>query len=565
MRGEGDKRATKGSKVREFMHGTLASFERSQAQPLAAAMRARKAWRLDIRETVSHPGFLHLLGDTWRGIELGSYEKVVRVVGATPDKTAGGTQQEISITSESHEISPRKGIMDGEICRQALIGLVCNLLIIDSGLQEGWSTPIIPKFTSQEDPLRVNSDQIAWIVNLMYVGVGLGSTMPFFLMNRIGRKKTLLLAAVPKIISWVLIGTATDQATIFCGRILAGIGCGISYSVLPIYFGEISSKRTRGLLGTMMAVNLNVGVLLICSIGLWISRFTMAMIAVCVPILFLVTFAWLPESSVFLTRRNELSLAEKTLRWALGKDNIDEELEEIQRTLTMEDSSKKLNFLETVKETYKNKENGRAFGIVLILYSALTLTGGAPILAYQSDIFEKANFEVSTNLSIIVTGCTIVVAGIACVLLVRLTGKRTLLFVSAPTCLFSLITLAIFFTLLSAGYDVSKFNWIPSVFIMIYVLGYGLALNPMPLAYLGEIFPFEMKRAAAIFTSLYYAGTTTVVIKYYQVTQDVYGTHVPMWTFTVITMVLWILIYFFVPETEGKTLEEILLELKNKK
>lgn len=44
-----------------------------------------------------------------------------------------------------------------------------------------------------------------------------------------------------------------------------------------------------------------------------------------------------------------------------------------------------------------------------------------------------------------------------------------------------------------------------------------------------------------------------------------YGTHVPIWTFTLITMILWILIYFFVPETEGKTLEEILLELKNKK
>ncbi|KAL2719665.1 facilitated trehalose transporter Tret1-like [Vespula squamosa] len=493
-------------------------------------------------------------------------EKVVRVAGPTTDKTAGGMQQEISIAKESHEVgSQRKGIMDGEMCRQALIGLMCNLLIIDSGFQEGWSTPTIAKFASREDPLRVNTDQIGWIVNLLYVGIGFGSTMPFFLMNRIGRKKTLLLSVFPKVASWVLIGLASDRASMFCGRILAGIGCGISYSVLPMYFGEISSKRTRGLLGTMLSVSLNVGVLLVCSIGLWISRFAMAMIGMCLPISFLITFPWLPESSVFLMRRNELSLAEKTLRWALGKDDIEEELEEIQRTLAMENSSKNRNFLEIVKEMYEKKGNARAFGIILILFSALSLTGGAPILAYQSEIFEKAKFEVPTNLSIIMTCCVIVIAGTICVLLVRITGKRALLLSSAPASLFALITLSIFFTLLSAGYDVSKFNWIPSVFVVIYILGYGLAMNPMPLAYLGEIFSFEMKRTAAIFTSLYYAGTTTMIIKYYQIMQDSYGTHVPLWTFAGITMILWILIYFFVPETEGKTVEEILLELRNNK
>lgn len=492
-------------------------------------------------------------------------EKVGRVVPATQDKTNQGIQQEISIPVESFEVPPRGKIMGGEMFRQILIGVVCNLLIIDSGFQEGWSTPTIPKFIAKEDPLTVNSDQIAWMVNLLYVGVGIGSLIPFILMNRIGRKKTLLLAALPKIISWILIGVGTEQMSIFCGRVLAGIGCGISYSVLPMYLGEISSKRTRGLLGTMMAVNMNIGMLLIFTVGLWISRFMMSMIAMTVPILFVVMFAWLPESSVFLTQRNQLTSAKKTLRWALGKDNVEEEMEEIKRILITEDTSRKLTFYDIIKEMFKKRENKRGFGIILILSSALTLTGGAPILAYQSEIFEKVNFAVSTNLSIIVTGCAMVFAGFACILLVHITGKRILLLISAPVCFLALFSLALFFTFHSAGYDVSRFNWVPSVFVMIFVLSYGLALNPMPLAYLGEIFPFEMKRAAAIFASVYYAGTTTVIVKFYQVTQDLYGIHVPMWIFTAITVILWIFIYFFVPETEGKTVEEILLNLKNKK
>ncbi|KAK2576160.1 hypothetical protein KPH14_007487 [Odynerus spinipes] len=493
-----------------------------------------------------------------------NHEKVATVVSTIGDKSSCQVCHEISIPTEALKALPKKGIMAGEMFRQLLIGVVCNLLVIDSGLQEGWSTPTIPKFTSNEDPLRVNADEIAWVVNLLYVGVGLGSTVPFFLMDRIGRKRTLLLAAIPKIISWILIGMASTRTTIFCGRILAGVGCGITYAVMPMYLGEISSKRTRGPLGTMMAVLLNVGMLLIYSIGLWISRFTMAMLAVCVPIIFVATFIWLPESSVFLTRKNRLSSAEKTLRWALAKENVEEELEEIKRIVATEESSRKFTFLEIVKEIYTKRENRRAFGIAWLLLSALTLCGAAPILAYQSEVFERANFHVSTNLIIIVTGCTIVIAGSLCVLLVRLTGKRPLLLISTPVCFFSLATLAVFFTLLSAGYDVSSIKWVPSVFIVTFVLGYGLALNPIPLSYVGEIFSFEMKPVAAIFSSLYYAVTTTTLVKFFQVTQDLYGTHVPLWSFTVIIMIIWVLIYFFVPETEGKTLEEIQLDLKNK-
>lgn len=129
-----------------------------------------------------------------------------------------------------------------------------SILIIDCGLHEGWSTPTIPKF-NDEDPLKVTTDEIAWIVNLMYVGVGIGSLVPFILMDNIGRKGTLLVTTIPKIISWLFIGLSTSVPFIYIGRIFAGIGCGITYAVMPMYLGEISSKQSRGPLGTMSAVS----------------------------------------------------------------------------------------------------------------------------------------------------------------------------------------------------------------------------------------------------------------------------------------------------------------------
>lgn len=169
--------------------------------------------------------------------------------------------------------------MDRGVLRQMLIGLVCkylhdvlrkkvrnlltqtprksltcdpspgSLMVIDCGFHEGWSTPTIPKFNG-EDSLKATNDEIAWMVNLMYVGVAIGSLIPFVLMNNIGRKGTLLVTTIPKVASWLFIGLSTSVHYIFVGRVLAGIGCGVTYAVMPMYLGEISSKRTRGPLGT---------------------------------------------------------------------------------------------------------------------------------------------------------------------------------------------------------------------------------------------------------------------------------------------------------------------------
>lgn len=267
-----------------------------------------------------------------------------------------------------------------------------------------------------------------------------------------------------------------------------------------------------------MAVLLNTGMMLAYAIGLWTSRFAMSMISLSLPAAFLAIFLWLPESSVFLTRKNKLTSAERTLKWALGKEDVIEELEEIKRIVaTEEKNSERRGMARSVQELFARRENRRAFRIAIILLSALTLTGAAPLLAYQSFIFVEAGFEVSTNVSIVMTGCAIVVAGSVCVSVVRLTGKRLLLLISTPICVLSLATIAIFFGLLSAGHDVSMLRWMPTVFLVIYVLGYGLALNPIPLAYIGEIFHVDVKPPAAIFCSLYYAITTILVVKFYQV------------------------------------------------
>lgn len=270
------------------------------------------------------------------------------------------------------------------------------------------------------------------------------------------------------------------------------------------------------LLGTLIALLINIGVLLICAIGLWISRFTMSMINLSVPVVFLMTSVYLPESAVFFTRKNKIELAQKSLQWSLNKENVEEELEEIRRIAAIENKCNKMTVVKMCKEIFK-KQNRNAFRIMLILMGGLTLSGAGPLLAYQSFIYKEAGFEISTNISIIVTGVAVVLAGYVCIMVVRLIGKRRLLLIAAPICMLSIGSVALFFELQAGGYDVSQFKWLLTVFIIIFVLGYGIALNPMLMAYMGEIFDVEVKAIAAMISSLFYAIAVTIVIKFYQV------------------------------------------------
>lgn len=387
---------------------------------------------------------------------------------------------------------------------------------MDSGFHEGWSTPLLPKL-KEDESLSIEDHETGWVINFLYVGVGLGSLLPFFLMDTIGRKWTLLAASIPKVCSWILLALATNVTTIYIGRMLAGVGCGVTYSVAPIYLGEITSKQTRGLLSTLMAVLINIGMLIIYALGLNFTRFTSSMIAISVPIIFLLCFVWLPETAVYLTRKNRLTSAERTLQWALNRKNVDEELEEIKRIVSSESDGNKSSFLESLKDIYRKSECRKAFRVVIILLSALTLSGAAPILAYQSETFHKAGYEFSVDIIIVISGCTLVSAGCICVATVKIAGKRLLLLISAPIAAISLATVAAFFTLQARGFDVSSIRWVPILGVVVYVVSYGLALNPIPIAYIGEIFPNDVKVPAAIFCSLYYAVASVVVVEFYQV------------------------------------------------
>lgn len=81
-----------------------------------------------------------------------------------------------------------------------------------------------------------------------------------YMADRIGRKRTLLLAAIPYIIGWVLIMVATNVSTIYVSRMISGLGYGIAYTTAPMYLGEVASDDVRGAMATLITVMSKVSI-----------------------------------------------------------------------------------------------------------------------------------------------------------------------------------------------------------------------------------------------------------------------------------------------------------------
>lgn len=82
-----------------------------------------------------------------------------------------------------------------------------------------------------------------------------------YLADRIGTKKTLLLASVPYIIGWILVMFAGNVPTIYASRLISGLGYGIAYTTAPMYLGEIASDDVRGAMATLITVMSKVSLL----------------------------------------------------------------------------------------------------------------------------------------------------------------------------------------------------------------------------------------------------------------------------------------------------------------
>lgn len=419
----------------------------------------------------------------------------------------------------------------------------------------GWASPSLPILMEGKDetyPVRLTLQEASWVASLLMLGSLAGSINCAYIVNVIGRKNTMLLAAVPSIISWLMIAFATSSWELYISRFLAGLSTGLAYSATPMYLGEISPPDIRGILISMFTVVSKIGTTLEFVIGPFLSVRNLAFVSLVGPCLFLVTFIWLPESPYHLMRRNARQKAINSLVQLRGKSDVHKEADDIEQSMKA-DLSNNTGF----RELLCVPGNRRALITVICLIAIHQMSGVQAVEQYAELIFDEMNSNLEGKYLTMILGAVQIVCTIVCMFITDRSGRKSLLMISAIGSACSTAIVAIYFQLQHDYVDTSNLTWLPAIGVIMYVIMFSVGLSALPFTMIGELFSTNVK-ALGTMVSVVAAGVFAFgVTNLYPIIADNVGIHIPFWIFTACSLAGALLVLVYVPETKGKTLQQI--------
>ncbi|GAB0091272.1 TRET1 [Sergentomyia squamirostris] len=460
--------------------------------------------------------------------------------------------------------------MLGSMFFQYYAAICANIASLVYGLSVGWISPTLPHLFATDTSLPsgpITTDEASWISSLLYIGGSVGTIIFGWLADRIGRKWSLYAGTVPHIVAFLLITFAQNVIYLYISRFLSGIAGGALFCVLPIYVSEISENSIRGILGFFVGNLVNIGILLGYVIGHYMHFNEYPYVVLGVLAIFVVAFALLPETPQYLLMKNKVDDAENSLKFFRGlKGNAEvtvafkEEFSRLQNFCNKSSDAKSLSL-----DDFKPRSTRIGLLISFALLCGRNFCGLFPLITFTAMVFEEAESSLSPNLSAIIAALIMVLGGIASTFLIDRAGRKILLFASSLGTGICLTVLGVHFFLKDHGIDMSAHGWLPLVSFSgaIFIGSWGLLV--IPFFVMAEILPTKVRSITATVFMVIQWPITFLLVKYFIIVGLKYGMHTCMWFFAICCFLQAVFIVFMQPETKGKSTDEIIEILSNKK
>lgn len=424
------------------------------------------------------------------------------------------------------------------------------------GVNASWSSPYIPYLLSDESPIATTKSELSWCAIAPLGGCLTGAFIGANMVDRLGRKRSLLLLAPVTFTCFVGMAFAKHVWFLSVLRLIIGLTDGAIYTILPMYIGEIVDPEIRVFLSSSICYLFIVGTLLINVIGPFVDIFTSSLIVSMCTALHFFTFLFMPESPYHCVKVGKYKEAEKSLRILSGSSDVQEELETLKEVIELEN---RLAIKPKLSDLFSIPSNRKACFIYIVLMFVNRASGKVPIMLHTTTIFEESGSSIDSSLSVIIYNTfELIVVVFVTLFVTKRFGKRPLMIISASGCSFSLFALATYFLLKHLNsHLITYLNWLPITSLVSYNILFSFGIGFGPMTYLSELFPMNVKAnasSAAQFLSIIFSITFA---QFFQVTYSYVGIYLPFYLFALFSGVCVIFIYRIVPETKGKTLEEI--------
>ncbi|XP_055850762.1 facilitated trehalose transporter Tret1-like [Episyrphus balteatus] len=439
----------------------------------------------------------------------------------------------------------------------AILAAMCaNMSNFALGTCIGWTSPVMPKLSDHtyDSPLSeaVTVTQQGWISSLITIGAITTSLIAGPLGGKIGKKLVLLIGTVLIEVSYILLLLATDVWMLYVARLLQGIAGGLLIATLPMYVGEISTNELRGALGSLMTLFMCGGILYAYCIGPYVSYIAFQWYCLAVPIFFVGTFIFMPETPYHLAkndRKDDLLKALKFLR-ATNDKAIEDEMNQIQTSVN-EDLSKNGSML----DIFRDRGNFKALAICCGLLVFQQCSGATAVTFNSQSIFESAKSTLDPAVAAIILGLTQLISNLLTPFVIERTGRKVILIASALLMSVSLFGLGAFFYVQAFGNE-SAITWIPVPALILFNIAYAFGFGPVPWAILGEVFPSNVKPIGASLASTFSWTTSFLVTRWFP-ELNALGPYYAFFMFGSMIFISIFFILFYVIETKGLTFQKI--------
>ena len=418
-----------------------------------------------------------------------------------------------------------------------------------------------------------NESMQALTMSIALLGCLVGATAAGMLADRYGRKRLLLVAALVFFISSFATGASKELTTFIIARFVGGIAIGLAADLSPMYIAEVAPTSIRGKLVTFNQLTIVIGILGAQIVNMLIAEPVPAdsasdfilnswngqigwrwmFWAVCVPsgIFFLLSML-IPESPRWLFMKGKKDRTKQILTSIGGEQYAEEELANYEKsTQTAETEHVKFSMLFSSR-----MRTVIVIGIIVAMFQQWC--GINVIFNYAQEILESAGYGISDMLmNIVVTGIANLVFTFVAINTVERLGRKTLMLIGSSG-------LAVIYVLLGMCYFFHFTGFIMIIFVVLAIGFYAMSIGPITWVLLAEIFPNKYRSLAmALCTAALWVASFLLTYTFPFLNSGL-GTGGTFMLYAVICVLGYIFTLKKIPETKGKSLEQLERELTKK-
>ncbi|CAO1423911.1 unnamed protein product [Diamesa hyperborea] len=470
-----------------------------------------------------------------------------------------------------------------------------NCLVIQAGINMAFSSILIPQLSLPDSDILVDVNSASTIASIVTISIAIGSFFCGPLMDKLGRQRLSIYICLPFIIAWLLLTLSQNVWMIYVARLLSGIAGGMT-TVALVYVGEISHPNYRGMLLCLNSVFVSLGILITYTANIFFQWRTVGAIFTVLSIATMLVMLLLPESPswlISLNRKNNYHKSDALLsmNWLyrnqqissfyyhqlIDNDKLRQDKQQIKNGTTT--TKRPISYFLSQPQVYK------PLMLLFFLFLFQQLSGAYVLIFYTINIFrnlsDKFSENVNENLALILLGmlrliCSVIAAGIS-----RQCRRKVLLCTSAfGMSVFSLIAAMLITrsdelndakhflfpqsittndTLIDiTSNDSTSFN---EVLLLVSILGYvcfgALGVLIIPWTLISELFPIEVKGTlGGIIVTIAYTLMFGVV-KIFPYLLNHLTMQGVLFLFSLNSFLCCIYVFIFMPETYGKSFNEI--------